>query len=99
MLKAVIGVVPLADYQLLLTFAGDESRVFDVTPYLGKGVFATLREKAVFDAVQLSFDTIAWPNGADFCPELLYANSRPVSPDELDSMAVWQTRRTAHTAK
>ena len=63
MLKAVTGVVPLADYQLLLSFAGGESRVFDVAPYLGKGAFAALRDKALFDAVRISFDTVAWPNG------------------------------------
>ena len=34
MFKAVTGVVPLADYQLLLTFAGGESRVFDVARIL-----------------------------------------------------------------
>jgi hypothetical protein len=87
MLKAVTGVVPLANYQLLLTFAGGESRVFDVAPYLAKGVFALLREKTLFDAVRISFDTIAWPNGADFCPELLYANSRVLAPDEISEMA------------
>ena len=99
MLKAVTGVVPLADYQLLLTFAGGESRLFDVTPYLGRGVFAVLREKAVFDAVQISFDTVAWPNGADFCPELLYAKSRAVAPDELSRMARAQTRENVQAAK
>jgi len=96
--KAVTGVVPLADYQLLLTFADGECRVFNVAPYLGKGIFAGLREKALFDAVQISFDTIAWPNGADFCPELLYANSRAVAPNELGRMAGPQTRDNVQAA-
>ena len=97
--KPVTGVVPLADYQLLLTFADGESRVFDVAPYLGKGVFAPLREKALFEAVRISFDTIAWPNGADFCPELLYANSRAVAPGEVSRMAGPQTRHNVQAAK
>lgn len=79
MLRAVTSVVPLENYQLLLTFSGGKSRVFDVSPYLEKGAFAPLREKAVFDSVRISFDTVAWPNGADFCPEMLYANSRAVT--------------------
>ena len=99
MFNAVTGVVPLADYQLLLTFADGESRVFDVAPYLGKGVFAPLREKALFEAVRISFDTIAWPNGADFCPELLYANSRAVAPGELAKMAGPWTRDDVRAAK
>jgi len=88
MVKAVIRVVPLADYRLLLTFAGGECRVFDVAPYLSKGVFQSLREKPLFDAVRISFDTIAWPNGADFCPEMLYLKSQPVAPDEVRRLGV-----------
>ena len=98
MLRAVTDVVPLADYQLLLTFAGGESRLFDVAPYLGKGVFALLRDRALFDQVRISFDTVAWPNGADFCPELLYAKSRAVAPDELTRMAGAQTRGNVRAA-
>lgn len=99
MFQAVTRVVPLADYQLLLTFAGGEFRVFDVAPYLTRGVFAALREKAVFDRVQISFDTVAWPNGADFCPELLYANSRALAPDELWRLTGAQTCENVPAAK
>ena len=80
MYKSVKTVAPLSDYRLLLTFQGGERRVFDVKPYLGTGVFAALREKSLFDSVRVSFDAIAWANGADLCPELLYAESRPVEP-------------------
>ena len=88
MYKAVRRVIPLAEYRLLLTFAGGERRILDVAPYLGKGVFAALRDKALFDAVRVSFDTIAWPNGADLCPEFVYAESVPVArccPDPWDT--------------
>ena len=80
MYKAVKTVGSLSGYRLLLTFEGGESRVFDVGPYLGKGVFAALRERSLFDSVRVSFDTIAWANGADLCPELLYAESWPIEP-------------------
>ncbi|MBM4033804.1 MAG: DUF2442 domain-containing protein [Planctomycetes bacterium] len=36
------------------------------------------REAGRFNAVRVSFDTIAWPNGADLCPEVLYEESVPV---------------------
>jgi hypothetical protein len=88
MLRAITGVVPLENYQLLLTFSGGEFRVFDVSPYLEKGAFAPLREKAIFDSVRISFDTVAWPNGADFCPEMLYANSRAVTRSSLTTATV-----------
>lgn len=85
----------MVDYKLLLTFAGGEFRVFDVAPYLSKGVFRALREKPLFDAVRISFDTIAWPNGADFCPEVLYLKSQPVAPDEVRRLRMGATCDTA----
>jgi hypothetical protein len=74
----VKAVKPLKDYRLLLTFEDGEQRVFDVEPYLGKGIFAELREPGRFNAARVSFDTIEWPNGADLCPEVLYEDSVPV---------------------
>ena len=39
------------------------------------GVFAPLLEDAFFQQVQLAKElgTIVWPNGADICPDVLYA--------------------------
>ncbi len=70
---------PLKDYRLLITFDNGEERVFDVRPYLDKGVFSELRETGRFNAVRVSFDTVEWPNGADLCPEVLYEESIPVA--------------------
>ncbi|HBA85629.1 MAG TPA: DUF2442 domain-containing protein [Verrucomicrobia bacterium] len=70
-------VSPLADYRLLLTFEGGEKRVFDVTPWLNKGIFRALRDDALFQTAKRSFDTVEWGNGADLCPEILYAKSQP----------------------
>ncbi len=78
MYAGVKAVKPLDDYRLLLTFEDGEQRVFDVQPYLDKGIFAELREPGRFNAVRVSFDTIEWPNGADLCPEVLYEESVPV---------------------
>ncbi len=71
-------VSPLADYQLLITFGNGQQRVFDVKPYLSAGIFAALQDATLFNSVRVSFDTVAWANGADLCPEVLYAESRLV---------------------
>ena len=71
------AVQSLPNYQLLLTFAHGEQRQFDMNPYLEKGVFAELKDESLFRSVRVSFDTIEWPNGADLCPEVLYAMSFP----------------------
>ena len=80
---AVRAVVPSADYRLLLTFDNSERRQFDVKPYLVHGVFAALKDPAVFNSARVCFDTIEWANGADLCPEVLYAESQPLGNDRL----------------
>jgi len=78
--SAVTSVAALANYRLLLGFANGDQRVFDVTPYLDKGVFAALKDMSVFRSVRVNFDTVEWANGADLCPEVLYELSVPVAP-------------------
>ena len=72
---AVIDVKPQNDYLLLLTFENGERRLFDMKPYLNKGVFLELKDPNVFNTVKASFDTIEWINEADFDPEVLYDQS------------------------
>ena len=75
MYLSVNSVKVLKDYQLALTFENDETRVFDVKPYLDTGVFKKLNDESFFKLVKVSFDTIAWPNGIDLDPEVLYEKS------------------------
>jgi hypothetical protein len=70
-------VIPLSDHQLLLTFDTAERRLFDVKPYLATGMFSELADESLFRSVRVCFDTVEWPNGADLCPEVLYAESKP----------------------
>jgi hypothetical protein len=72
------SVAALSEYRLLLAFDNFEERVFDMKPYLDKGVFAELADESLFRSVHVCFDTVQWNNGADLCPEVLYAGSEPV---------------------
>jgi hypothetical protein len=96
MYKPVTKVVPLADYRLMLTFGASERRVLDLSPYLEKGVFSALKDKSLFAAVRVSFDTIAWPNGADLCPEFLYLHSEPEEAcrQRLEGVPTWTIEET-----
>jgi len=78
MYSSVKAVCPLPDCQLLITFTSGEQKIFDVKPYLNTGVFAALKDEALFNSVHIAFDTVAWANGADLCPEVLYSKSRPI---------------------
>lgn len=66
-------------YLLELGFSNGETRLFDVTPYLDKGIFTELKDPAYFRLVRLAFGSIAWPHDQDFGPESLYAESRSLS--------------------
>ena len=71
------AVKPLPDFRLLITFENGEQRIFNVAPYLDRGVFRELRHPRLFNGVRVSFDAVEWPNGADLCPETLYLDSVP----------------------
>lgn len=76
---AVKKVKPVEGYQLILTFANGEKRVFDMKPYLNIGIFKQLKNIAMFNTAHISFDTVAWKNEADFDPEFLYSGSKKIT--------------------
>lgn len=77
MYLAVKQVKPLDNFKLLLTFENGEVRIFDMNPYLGKGIFKELKDINIFNSVKVSFDSIEWQNEADMDPEILYEDSIP----------------------
>jgi len=66
----------LDDYQLELMFENNEVKIFDVKPYLETGLFKMLKDKVFFNRVNVSFDTVGWPNGIDLDPEVLYEDGK-----------------------
>ncbi|HPF16424.1 MAG TPA: DUF2442 domain-containing protein [Thermotogota bacterium] len=76
MYLAIIDVKPLENYQLLLTFENNEKKIFDMKPYLDKGIFSELKDEKKFRSVRVSFDSIEWCNQADLDPEFLYDKSK-----------------------
>ncbi|GBE32248.1 hypothetical protein BMS3Bbin05_01157 [bacterium BMS3Bbin05] len=75
MYLSVIDVKPIEEYKLLIKFKNNEERIFDVSPYLKIGKFAELKNKALFNSVTVSFDSIKWANHLDMDPEFLYEKS------------------------
>lgn len=73
---AVKEVKPQDDYKLLITFANEEVKLFDVSQYLEIGKFKELKNKDLFKSVRVSFDSIEWANKLDLDPELLYEKSK-----------------------
>lgn len=77
MYLAVKDVKPIDDYKLILIFDDESIKLFDMKPFLDKGVFKDLQDESLFKTVRVSFDSIEWSNGADVDPETLYEDSIP----------------------
>lgn len=72
----------LGDYRLGLLFRTGEKREVDLRPYVGDGeVFIPLIDLEYFKKVRIDDSelTICWPNGADFCPDILWKISKASS--------------------
>lgn len=72
----VVDVVPLENYQLELTFANHERRVFDMTAYLHKKPFNKLTEQNRFMTAHVDYGTVVWDGNIDMSPETLYDRSK-----------------------
>lgn len=71
----VIKVKPLENHELELLFSNHETRIFDIKPYLTKGIFSELADETVFNSVKSFNGTVVWSNELDFCPDTLYIDS------------------------
>ncbi|MDR2585386.1 MAG: DUF2442 domain-containing protein [Prevotellaceae bacterium] len=71
----VKNVVPQKDYTVYLWFTNGEEGVFDMKPYLNKGIFRELQNISMFNSVRPFIGTIQWANEADICPDTVYLDS------------------------
>jgi hypothetical protein len=68
----------LDDYQLELEFENTERRIFDVRPYLSRGIFVRLQNPTLFQAARVVAGSVEWPGGLDLSYDTLYLESQPV---------------------
>jgi len=76
------SVKPNKNYTLRLTFTNGEVKVFDMKPYLDKGIFTELKDMNLFNSVKPFLGSIQWKNGQDLCPDTLYMNSQPAKRND-----------------
>jgi hypothetical protein len=76
MLLDIVAAKALGDYRLHLRFEDGAEGVVDLAPHLSfQGVFEPLRDPAYFAQFRVDpeLGAVAWPNGADLDPDVLYA--------------------------
>jgi hypothetical protein len=62
----------IEDFKLHIQFENGEKKVFDVSPYLDKGIFTELKDQNYFKQVRIAFGSIVWPHEQDFSKDTLY---------------------------
>ena len=65
-------VQPLDNYCLMVWFKNGEQKIFDVKPYLNKGIFSQLKDPSLFASVRVISGSIEWSNGLDLSYDTLY---------------------------
>ena len=72
----IVEVRSLGGYRVFLRFDDGAAGEIDLGPFLRfDGVFAALRDQAVFARVRVDpeIGAVVRPNGADLCPDVLHA--------------------------
>ncbi len=71
-------VKPLPNYKIFVEIEDGRRGIFDMTPYLDRGVFRELRDVRYFNRVGILFGAVTWPNDQDIAPETLLAEMSPL---------------------
>ncbi len=75
----IVEVEANENYQLILTFASGEKKMFDAKQLLENKNFELLKNADFFMKVYVAGDSIAWSDELDIAPEYLYENSTMVN--------------------
>jgi len=70
-------VKPMHDYQIYVEIEDGRKGIFDLKPYLERGVFRELKDVHYFNQVGILFGAVTWPNEQDIAPETLLAGMLP----------------------
>ena len=68
----VISVEAIKEHSLKLSFDNDETKLFDASPFLEKGIFKELKDFNYFKQVSIAFGSVQWPHEQDFSNDTLY---------------------------
>jgi len=82
-LVRVRAVESLQGFRARLEFEDDTQKEIDLEPYLHGPIFEPIRkDPALFHSMKVEGGTIAWDNGADIDPDVLYYGLTPAWMEE-----------------
>ena len=74
-------VYPVEDFTIEVEFETGERRLFDMTPYLHRGVFVRLQDRSVFRSARVVAGSVEWPGGIDLSYDTLYLEGQPCTEE------------------
>jgi len=79
-------VQPLGGFTVLVVFEDGSQREIDLEPYLHGPIFEQVcNNPSVFSTMKIEGGTIAWDNGADIDPDVLYYKLRPAWMEDAET--------------
>lgn len=81
----VTAVSVLPDYRLAVTFVDGTRGIVDLSALVARddaGIFAPLRDPAIFEQACVELGAVTWPNGADLAPDAMH--------DEIQKSGEWR---------
>ncbi len=75
-------VKPLSGYRIYVEMKNGRKGIFDLTPYLDRGVLRELRNIHYFNQVGIVLGAVTWPHGQDIAPETLVGE---MNTDSIES--------------
>lgn len=89
----VKAVEPLENYKLKITLSNGKKGIFDVAPYLNRGVFQELKDPRYFRRVYVDYGTVVWPNEQDIAPDTIEMLLQPESASHKSPSRVADNRQ------
>ena len=71
--------IAIDNYKFQLEFENGEKGVFDLSPYLGLGMFKELKEDQNYKRFSLEEGVLTWYNGLDIGPDTVYLDSKKLN--------------------
>ena len=71
----------MPDYRIYVEVEDGRKGIFDLKPYLDRGVFRELKDIRYFNRVGIMFGAVTWPNEQDIASETLLAEMLPIDPN------------------
>jgi hypothetical protein len=74
-------------YRLRVKLSNNKTGVFDVSPYLDKGVFQELKDQNYFRRVRPAYGGVMWPHEQDFSAETIEFE---LADEQSAEKPIWQ---------